>query len=164
MPEIAYIGLGSNLGDRQAHLAAALEALSDAPQTTLQTCSPVYETAPIGPSGQAPYLNAAVALETELDPHALLQVLLTIERSRQRQRTVHWGPRTLDLDLLLYGTRQIETPSLQVPHPLLAERCFVLVPLCQLAPDLRHPVDQRRLSAYLSRLDCANQVHFIGPL
>ena len=94
MPEIAYIGLGSNLGDRQAHLAAALEALSDAPQTTLQTCSPVYETAPIGPSGQAPYLNAAVALETELDPHALLQVLLTIERrhadpARFRERLPH---------------------------------------------------------------------------
>ena len=141
MDEPVYVGLGSNLGDRQAHLSAALEALRATDGIEVVALSPIYETDPVGPPPQSPYLNAAAQLKTTLAPGALLRRLLEIEASRGRLRTsVRNASRTLDLDLLLYGDRQVAEPGLDVPHPRLAERPFVLEPLCDLAADFVHPV------------------------
>jgi 2-amino-4-hydroxy-6-hydroxymethyldihydropteridine diphosphokinase len=134
----AYIGLGANLGDRRAALDAAFRALAVLPQTTLRAASSLYRSAPIESSG-ADYLNAVVGLDTRLAPDALLAELLRIERAHGRERPYRNAPRTLDLDLLLYGARRIETLTLTVPHPRLHERAFVLVPLAQIAPHLAIP-------------------------
>lgn len=138
----AYVALGSNLGDRDVHLAFALLALEDTDGVTVVECSPVYETDPVGPPGQRPHLNAVVALETSLGARALLDTMLEIEDRAGRSRrhdAVRWGPRTLDLDLLFYGDEKIDAPDLAVPHPHLRERAFVLVPLADIAGDFVHP-------------------------
>ncbi len=138
--ERAYIALGSNLGDRDAHLAAALAALRATRGIEVVAVSPVYETDPVGPLPQRLYLNAVAELATQLTPGALLERLLEIEVGRGRTRgSERNAPRTLDLDLLLYGDRKLSEPDLEIPHPRLAERAFVLEPLCALAPDLVHP-------------------------
>jgi len=134
-----FLGLGSNLGDRSRHLDQALEHLGDHPEVTVRRVSPVYETAPVGPAGQGPYLNAAAEIETRLEPAPLLGILLEIERLLGRVRTERWGPRTIDLDLLLYGARQVDEPGLKVPHPRLTERRFVLVPLRDIAAEVVVP-------------------------
>lgn len=143
----AYIGLGSNLGDRSAHLLAGLEAIASFPGTTVVAVSPVIETAPAVPDGRppgtggGPYLNAVARIDTTLEPRALLRSLLAAEQSRgrDRSRTDRWGPRTLDLDLLLYGDAVIDEPGLTVPHPRLHQRGFVLEPLAEISPDLVVP-------------------------
>ena len=138
--ELASVALGSNLGDRRAYLRAGLRGLAATPRTSLLSLSRVYETEPMGPADQGPYLNAAVRLATELSPHELLERLLEIERSQGRERSEErWGARTLDLDLLLFGDRRIDDAVLSVPHPGLAERLFVLAPLCDIAPEECHP-------------------------
>ncbi|HEY8153991.1 MAG TPA: 2-amino-4-hydroxy-6-hydroxymethyldihydropteridine diphosphokinase [Myxococcota bacterium] len=145
----AYVAMGSNLGDREAHLAAATHALRSRPDVRVVAVSTVYETAPLGPPPQGPYLNAALRLRTQLAPRALLACLLEIEASRGRQRSSgRWSARTLDLDLLFYGSLVLDEPGLCVPHPALHERAFVLVPLCELAPQLVHP----RLGASVEEL------------
>ena len=131
---LSYVGIGSNLGDRSALLVAALEGLGRL--GTVVAGSPVYETVPIGNIEQDAYLNAAVALETDLDPESLLGELLAIERSHDRVRDVRWGPRTLDLDLLWYDGQTIDVPGLAVPHPEIRNRRFVLVPLTDIDPAL----------------------------
>lgn len=131
---LSYVGIGSNLGDSEAIVAAALEGLGRL--GTIISGSPVYETAPIGGVEQGSYLNAAVALDTSLEPRDLLDALLSIERSHDRVRDVRWGPRTLDLDLLWYDGRTIEEPGLVVPHPEIRNRRFVLVPLTDIDPAL----------------------------
>jgi 2-amino-4-hydroxy-6-hydroxymethyldihydropteridine diphosphokinase len=137
----AYIGLGTNLGDREAHLAAAIEALRARPGVRVAAVSRVYETAPVGPPPQGPYLNAALHLRTRLAPRALLACLLEIEAARGRQRAGgRWSARTLDLDLLFYGSLVLDEPGLRIPHPHLHERAFVLAPLCDVAPRLVHPL------------------------
>ena len=137
---IAYIALGSNLGDRERHLRAALEALRALGGVSELVASRVYETDPVGPGDQRPYLNAVARVRTDLPPRALLDRLLAIERSEGRERgPLRNAPRTLDLDLLLYGEREIDEPGLVVPHPRIAQRPFVLEPLCDLAPDLVFP-------------------------
>lgn len=136
----AYVALGSNLGDREAHLRAAVEALRVRPEIEVSAVSQVYETAPVGPPPQGPYLNAVVRLRTTLAPRALLALLLEIEASRGRRReTGRWTARTLDLDLLFYGSLALDEPGLTLPHPRLHERGFVLAPLREVAPDLLHP-------------------------
>ena len=155
MPEGAYIGLGSNLGDRKGYIEAALRQLEAVPGISLIACSSAYETTPVGVLEQPDFLNAAASLETELTPEDLLQVLRAIEDEYGRQRHVHWGPRTLDLDLLIYGKRVIQGPELSVPHPYLLERCFVLRPLCEIAPLLKHPQSGRGLSEYERALRCS---------
>jgi 2-amino-4-hydroxy-6-hydroxymethyldihydropteridine diphosphokinase len=138
--EQIYVAMGSNLGDRDAHLAAGLAALRATPGIEVVAVSPLYETDPVGPAPQGPYLNGAIELATTLIPDALLKRLLEIEISQGRTRGPDRNaPRTLDLDLLLYGNRKLAGPDLEVPHPRLAERPFVLEPLCDLAPDLIHP-------------------------
>jgi 2-amino-4-hydroxy-6-hydroxymethyldihydropteridine diphosphokinase len=122
--DTVYIALGSNLGDRDAHLAAAREALAALPGTGIIAVSDIEETAPIGPAGQGPYLNQVVAMHTSIEPLPLLRHLHDIERTRGRVRLERWGARTLDLDIVCYGGRQIADPDLVVPHPELPNREF----------------------------------------
>ncbi len=125
----AYLGLGSNLGDRRAHLRAAVAAIPD-----LVAVSPVYETEPVGgPPGQSPYLNMVVELDTAMSPRELLELARTLEEAAGRVRTVRHGPRTLDVDVLLVGDLTVREPDLVVPHPRMWERRFVLAPLADLA-------------------------------
>jgi 2-amino-4-hydroxy-6-hydroxymethyldihydropteridine diphosphokinase len=136
----AYVSLGSNLGDRAGQLAFALEALGGLPETVVAARSSLWETAAVGPPGQGAYLNAVVALDTELSARVLLDGLLTIERACGRQRSgTRNEARTLDLDLLVHGETRVAEPGLVVPHPRLHERVFVLEPLAEIAPDLTPP-------------------------
>jgi 2-amino-4-hydroxy-6-hydroxymethyldihydropteridine diphosphokinase len=131
--ETAFVALGANLGDTRATLDAAFVALATLPGTALRAASSIYRTAPIDSSGPD-YLNAVVRLDTRLAPRALLGALQRIERAHGRKRPYRNAPRTLDLDLLLYGDRHIATTALTVPHPRLHERAFVLHPLAEIAP------------------------------
>ena len=141
MTERAYIGLGSNLGDRRALLEAGIRGLDRTPGVSVHRTSTIFETEPVGPAVHR-FLNTAVAVDTTLDPRALLSACLVIERDagRDRAREQRWGPRTLDLDLLLHGDRVLDEEGLTVPHPRMTERAFVLEPLAEIAPDLIHPV------------------------
>ncbi len=140
----AFVGVGANLGDRCATLRGALRALRAVPGVRLVEPSPVYETDPVGIEDQPPFLNAVFGLETTLTPEALLDALLAIEKEFGRTRTVRWGPRTLDLDLLVFEAESRRTDVLQLPHPRLLERAFVTVPLADLlaAPHFQRPVWQ----------------------
>lgn len=135
----AFIGLGSNLDDPLSQVKAALLELANLRQSRLSAISPLYRTPPLGPADQPDYINAVAALDTALEPLALLDELQRIERHHHRVRTLHWGPRTLDLDLLLYGDRVITNERLTVPHPGLPERPFVIFPLQAIAPGLILP-------------------------
>ena len=163
MPERAYIAIGSNLGDRRTYLEAGLREVVALPGTRLMAVSRAYETLPVGPVAQPDFLNAVFAIETSLAPEPLLAALLATEKKHQRQRRIHWGPRTLDLDLLLYGKRVIESADLTLPHPHMHERSFVLVPLCEIAPRLSHPVTGRPFATYLAALN-GREAKAIGPL
>jgi len=128
----AFLGLGSNLGDRWAYLREAVAALPD-----VVAVSPVYETSPVGgPAGQGPYLNCVVELDTALGPRALLELAQRLEGTARRERAERWGPRTLDVDVLLVDDLTVDEPDLVVPHPRMWERRFVLAPLADLAPEL----------------------------
>lgn len=139
--DIAYVALGSNLGDRAGHLRGALGALDASRGIRVRRCSPALETDPVGPPGQGRYLNAVAELRVSSAPAALLRRLLEIEMEHGRDRAsgVRWGARTLDLDLLVHGERVIDEPGLVLPHPRLAERLFVLEPWEMIAPDLVVP-------------------------
>ncbi len=137
--ERVYIGVGANLGEPRETVEAALVALEALPGTRGHHRSRLYRTAPVGPPGQPDYVNAAMAFDTDLAPDELLGQLHEIEADFGRERTVRWGPRTLDLDLLIHGERVIDGPALTVPHPRIQERGFVLAPLTDLAPALQHP-------------------------
>ena len=131
----AFLGLGSNLGDREAHLRDAVASLAD-----VVAVSPVYETDPVGgPQGQGPYLNIVVELDTALSPRQLLGVCHRLESAAGRVREERWGPRTLDVDILWVDGGAIDEPDLQVPHPRMHERRFVMAPLADLAPDVVPP-------------------------
>ena len=163
MPERAYIAIGSNLGDRHAYLEAGLKEVATLPGTHLAEVSHAYKTPPMGPVEQPDFLNAVFAIETSLAPEPLLAALLAAEKKHQRQRRIHWGPRTLDLDLLLYDERVVASADLTLPHPHMHERSFVLVPLCEIAPRLSHPVTGRPFAAYLAALNC-RAAKDVGPL
>lgn len=147
---LALIALGANLGDRLATLRAAVARLGQEPGIALLRASSAFDTAPVGPPDQPRYLNAAVALRTELGPHALLARLLVIEREFGRDRSgSRWGPRTLDLDLVLFGEWEIDDGRLQLPHPRFRERAFVLLPLAEIAPGARDPVTGESIESLL---------------
>lgn len=152
----ACIGLGSNIGDRAGHLAAGLAGLGTEGIRVVRA-SGTIETEPVGPIPQGPYLNAAALIETRLPAREMLERLLEIERSRGRDRGLEqrWGPRTLDLDLLLYGDAAIDEPGLTVPHPRLAERWFVLKPLAEVAPRWRVPGVGRTVEELLAAVEAA---------
>ena len=151
MMERAYIGLGSNLAEPQEQLHRALTALGELPGCHLVAVSSLYASDPLGPADQPRYCNAVAALDTDLEPLQLLDALQAIEQAQGRERKAErWGPRTLDLDILLFGERLIDEPRLTVPHYHLHARTFVLYPLAEIAPsDLRLP-DARRLAELLA--------------
>jgi len=148
----ATIGLGSNLGDREANLRQALEHLAQTPETAVVRASSLYDTEPVGVEEQPHFLNAVAQLETQLTAQQLLWNLKLIERRLGRVRTQRWGPRTIDLDLLLYEDLVLDEDDLQIPHPELAKRSFVLVPLVELDPLLVHPATGETMLALLQRL------------
>lgn len=163
-PARAYVGLGSNRDDPSAQIARALASLDRLPHSVLGPVSAFYRSAPVGRRAQSPFVNAVAALETTLAPMALLRALARIEAAHGRRRgRRRWGPRPLDLDLLLYGARRIRTARLTVPHPRLQQRAFVLRPLCEVAPISRLPPYKARLKARLGRLSAQRVVPLARP-
>jgi 2-amino-4-hydroxy-6-hydroxymethyldihydropteridine diphosphokinase len=148
----AFVGIGSNLGDREDHLRRALDLLAAEEGIEVVAVSTLRETEPVGPVEQGRFLNGAVQVSTELAPRELLGRLLDVEQRLGRVRAERFGPRTIDLDLLLYGDEIVDEPGLTLPHPRLHERRFALEPLAELAPDLAVP-GRGRVSALLAKLE-----------
>jgi 2-amino-4-hydroxy-6-hydroxymethyldihydropteridine diphosphokinase len=139
LPYRAFVGLGSNLGDRVGYLSLARQGLEEHPLIVIKRASSIYESEPVGYLEQDWFLNQVVEIATGLQPSELLAVMQGIENRLGRERKIRWGPRVIDLDLLLFEDLVISTPELTVPHPRMYERSFVLIPLCEIAPDLLHP-------------------------
>ena len=154
-PLVAYLGLGGNLGDRLAALTKALTLLDATPGMRMMSCSSVYETEPWGVTDQPPFLNLAAGFETTLSPADLLAACQSVEQQVGRTETYRWGPRLIDVDILLYGDAIVNTatPDLQIPHARLTERAFVLVPLAEIAPDTRVPPLGHTVRRLLDRVD-----------
>ena len=155
---IAFIGLGSNLGERETLIRLALDDLERVPSTRLERVSSLYDTEPVGEVDQPSFLNAVAQVDTELTPGQLLWNLQLIERRLGRTPGRRWGPRTMDLDLLLFGDQVIDQPDLKVPHPEMTRRGFVLVPLLEIDPLGVHPQTGELFSVLLSRLDAGPRV------
>ena len=136
-PVRAYLGLGSNIGDKIGYLRAALSALKAIPGITVVAASSIYRTPPWGITDQDWFANVAIGIDTTLEAPALLEACLAIEQSLGRVRKERWGPRVIDIDVLTYGDAEIDTPRLKVPHPAMGERAFVLIPLQEIAPNFR---------------------------
>jgi 2-amino-4-hydroxy-6-hydroxymethyldihydropteridine diphosphokinase len=157
MAVTAYIALGANLGDRRGNIAAALERLGREAGVRVTKVSDLFENPAVGGPAESPaFLNAAAEVETSLSAGELLKALLAVEQSLGRERREKWGPRAIDLDLILYGDQVIDEPGLSVPHPLMHERRFVLGPLEQIAPDAVHPVLGRKVGDLLEALDASS--------
>lgn len=154
MEAVCAIALGSNLGDSEQTIESALLRIDQVDGIRLGVRSQLYKTAPVGPP-QPDYINACAVLHTTLKPEKVLQTLLATEASFGRVRRERWGPRTLDLDLLLYGDRVMDTPRLTLPHPRMHERAFVLVPLADIAPGWQHPIHQQTIQTLLHQVDIA---------
>lgn len=149
----AYIALGSNLGDKHGYIQTALDGLQACPEIRLKRCSQLITTAPYGGVEQDDFLNGAAEIETLLSPEELLNQLNRLEQEANRVREIHWGPRTLDLDILLYENEIIQTPRLIVPHRDMTNRDFVLIPMAEIAPHTLHPVLHKTMAQLLSELE-----------
>ncbi len=149
---LAYIGIGSNLGDKLKNCRQAVEAIASDPRNRLVQCSPFYRTEPVGKRDQEWFINGVAAVETGMAPGELLDFLLSVENRMGRVRKEKWGPRIIDLDILFYGDMIVDEKGLQIPHPRLRERRFVLVPLNDIATGLIHPVFRRTVSQLLADL------------
>ena len=149
---LCYIGLGSNLGDREKHLRGALTLLEEHPRCRVRGVSEFCETDPVGYEDQGKFLNAVAEIETICSPEELMELLLEIETAFKRERTARWGPRTLDLDILLYDDLVQPGPFVTLPHPRMAQRLFVMQPLCQIAPFAVHPVLRRTMQEITDEL------------
>ena len=150
---LAYIGFGSNIGDRLVHIQNAIHALSKTEGITLQKVSSVYKTDPVGYEAQAHFLNGVAAIQTDLPPLSLLHTLKDIETAVGRQHRIRWGPREIDLDILIYEDMCLQKEKLVIPHPEMHLRRFVLVPLAEIAPDVVHPVFQETVQTLLDPLE-----------
>lgn len=159
---LAAIALGSNLGDSLAIVEAAVQTLSGDPDISLISQSRWYQTVAIGPV-QPDYVNGCVVLKTRRSPESLLHLLLEIEQQFGRERTEHWGPRTLDLDLLLYDAVMLQTPFLTLPHPRMAQRAFVLIPLAELLPQWVDPLSGLTILQFRDRVDCSGVSPIADP-
>lgn len=149
---LAYIGLGSNLGNREMTLAASIERLINSSKVNVTKISDLYETKPVGGPPQPDFLNAVLEMNTSLQPEELLVRLQEIERYLGRKRKIKWEPRTIDMDILLYEDSVIDSADLKIPHPLMHTRRFVLLPMSQIAPDLRHPTFNKTIIELLDEL------------
>jgi len=148
---IAYIGVGSNLGNREKNCYHAIELLEKR-RIVVKKKSSLYETEPWGEQDQPQFINMALEVETELEPYKLLRALKAIEKEMGREKTLKWGPRIIDLDILLFDSLFLRDNSLQIPHPLMHERAFVLKPLCEIAPEKIHPLLKARMCDLLEKL------------
>ena len=162
LPATIYLGLGSNLGDRMGTLSMAVERLSQ--RVTITGVSSVYETEPLGFKEQPLFLNAVVSAMTELDTFELLRFTKQIESDLGRKPGFRNAPRPIDIDILFYGDLVTQTPELTIPHPAVAERAFVLVPLVEIAPEFVHPLSQRKLVELLAEADGLGGVRAVGRL
>jgi 2-amino-4-hydroxy-6-hydroxymethyldihydropteridine diphosphokinase len=147
-----FVGVGSNLGDREFLIRKAVESMRDLPRTLVVRVSSLYDTDPVGEVEQPVFLNAVVWLETTLEPRELLWQLLLIEKRMGRVRTQRWGPRPIDLDLLFYGEETVDEPDLKIPHPEAHQRAFVLLPLLELDPEFVHPTTGEFIKKIVKRL------------
>ncbi|MGE7767830.1 2-amino-4-hydroxy-6-hydroxymethyldihydropteridine diphosphokinase [Peribacillus sp. NPDC096540] len=152
MVNISYLSIGSNLGNRLVTFKSAFQLLDENSRIELVACSSLYETDPVGYTDQDCFLNAVFKVKTDLKPEELLQTCMQIEQELGRKREVRWGPRTLDLDILLYNHENIETEILSVPHPRMHERAFVLVPLMEVDPEIKLPQMYTPLSGLLEQI------------
>ncbi len=153
MAHTIYIALGTNLGERLNNLRLAIQTLQ--PEVIVLAESHIYETPPWGVEEQPPFLNMVIKAETDLEPEALLEHLKQIEAKSGREKSIRWGPRLIDLDILFYDDLILNTPPLVIPHPRLYERAFVLVPLVDVAPNLEHPVLKKNMFELLAQVDIA---------
>ena len=159
---LAYIGFGSNIGDRLVHIQNAIHTLSQTEGITLKEISSIYKTDPVGYEAQAQFLNGVAAIQTSLSPLSLLHTLKDIETAVGRQHRIRWGPREIDLDILIYGDLCLRTEKLILPHSEMHLRSFVLVPLAEITPDLVHPVFQESIQTLLNRLEDGKSVSKSG--
>ncbi len=157
MEKIIFIGVGSNLGDKRKNINRALELLTGSSEVIFTKRSSFYQTDPVGYKEQDWFLNMVVEIATSLTPWELLNRLMAIENEMGRQREIHWGPRIIDLDILLYGQLKINSPDLQVPHPRLEERAFVVVPLAEISPGLLLP-SGRKVSDLADQLSKSQKI------
>ncbi|MBC8231341.1 2-amino-4-hydroxy-6-hydroxymethyldihydropteridine diphosphokinase [bacterium] len=161
---LAYISFGSNLGNRLKNIKRGLQLVSRNRSITITKKSSLYETEPVGYENQGWFLNGVIEIETFVLPHKLLSLIKKVERIMGRKRRIRWGPREIDLDILLYNQRCVDTPGLIIPHPRMHERSFVLVPLVEISPRVIHPIFKKSAQQLLAKLADSKSVKYFGGL